>query len=492
MTSFYVIMILGDNMKKKILIISIVIIILMLILSFFHLKKDINNLDVFFFKNDDEKYYLFDTAGNRLTNDTYDKVLDYIVASTLVYKDDEVSIIDKHGKVLKDEDDYSEILRYASFYKATKGDKTYLLDNNGDVIKDITDDEVISFKGANKYLIIDSKDTYEIVLYNGKSIYKFAKKDDILPTVNQLDNLSSVFYDDKTIIFDSDTGKVINTIEDNIHYCINSKNNDVIVLNTCSNTYQEKLRYKVIIDDKVKNIDSNCSLISLSGNNILCENNNKKYLLDEDLKNRLDVSGMINYIDYDNYIKEDNNRVEFFKNGKSVKTIDNVTLMNLGYQSDDYYILKADDYYYYYDISGKLMFDGKYNDANIFDNNSLALVSNGTLEFLIDKKGNRVTEEVTSIISYSDFYIISNERSGLLDSRGKKILDMEYDSIDLLDDNNHNYALLKRGQESIIYDIDNKKIIGTYDNIETFTNYYRAGNKYYTYNGKLIYESNKK
>lgn len=477
-------------MKKRFLVIIIIFILLLGILLIFNKKKNDESLIVFFFKNNQEKFILYDNEGNKISDIEYDNVLDYVLDSTLVYKDSKVSVLDKNGKYLVKENEYDEIIRYAAFYKATKDDRTFLLDNKGKIIKDITSSKIVSFKGAQKYIILEDDESYEVVLYDGKEVYKFVKDNDVLPTVNQLDNLASIFYKNLTIIFDTTNGDIINTVDDNIHYCIKEKNDNIILLNSCTNTYQEKVKYKVSIDNDIKKIPEMCDSVSLSGENILCENETKKQLLDNELNVKLDVTSSISYIDYNNYIKEVDGKVEFYNNNKLVKKVDNATIKNFGYQNDNYYILNINELYYYYDDMGNLKIDNGFSEANSFDKNSFAVVVNNSKEYLIDKNGNKKSDGVESIVSFSDFYIIKSEYIGLLNKDGNRLLKSEYDNINLLSDNKHDYALLTKDNKYSIYDIDNDKIVGTYNSeVETFNYYYKVDNKYYTYNGKEIYES---
>ena len=471
-------------MKKTIIII---IIILLLIGGFLYFRKSPETSkepNVFFLKNDDNKYLLFSEDGKRFSDAIYDDVLDYILSSTLVYRNSLVSIIDKKGKELAGPNEYDDIVRYAAFYKATKKDKNYLLDNNAKVITDVTTKEIYNFKGANNFVIVADNDEYIIYLYNGKKIKTFKKIDDNIPTVNALDNDVSIYYNEELIIFDANNGQILYDDKSDYQYCINDIKDDILLLNSCST---KEIIYKILKDQEMISLSDKCLEVSLNDQALECTMDDGLYLLNKDYEPSLKIEG-VNYRDENNYLKQNGEDVEIYEDGKKVDTISQASLVNNGYQRDAYYIILKDNLYYYYDGKEKVISEG-YDDAKLFMDNDLALVKKDGKEFLIDRKGEAVTKKYQSVAVYQDFYITLNESYGLLNHEGKEILKDIYDEITIHD---NNYALITKGNHHLLYDIDEAKVLAeTTSSIEIAKQYYKVDDTYYTYNGVEIYKQNK-
>ena len=97
----------SKNSKKVILIFLAILIIILCVIAFFYLKKDKNkNLEtditssnVFFIKNEDNKYALFNDDGEQLTEFIFTSIDDFVNGTSLVRKDDAYGIIDSKGNM---------------------------------------------------------------------------------------------------------------------------------------------------------------------------------------------------------------------------------------------------------------------------------------------------------------------------------------------------------------------------------------------------------
>ena len=98
------------------------------------------------------------------------------------------------------------------------------------------------------------------------------------------------------------------------------------------------------------------------------------------------------------------------------------------------------------------------------------------------------------IINSKTKIVEKNKLKGIIDVNGKVIVDCIYSDIDRKSMNNK-YAILKTTDSKyVLYDITNRKEIIKSDSYPGLSYQYFSINKdgvnqYYTYNGKLIYES---
>lgn len=493
----------------RVLAVLIILLLILLVIKFISMgtKKEINPeiSSSFFIKNKDDKYAMFNDKGKKITDFLYDSVEElYNGVAKVKDKDGNVAIINDKGKYVVKPGKYTNIIQNGGIFSAESKENSYsLLNSNGKKLLKSSSLEIKSNSYLYSATIVLNKDKYIVYTYNGKKVYTFKVNEDaenkIAPTASSFEKYVSVYYDGLTVIFDTNTGKIISKIKGNEQYCISgaTDDGDIIGLHTCVTWYEEteSVKYKVLVNGKLKDKDGECDSLSLSGNNIVCTKNNVSHLLDKKLKiHDVDLS-RISYKDTKNYaIKVDNN-VQIIKNGKKVKTIENAVLSDKGYTENGIYLVYKDKEYIFYDYKGKELFGKKFNKAITFDSNGLARVSeDGENYYFIDIKGNKVGDYLDASYQNKDYYIITKDnKKGVMDKTGKMLIDVINDNVEIKSNGEDLYAFVKKGDDFKLISLENKKEVLTFDTTPTFLDHYIKVTKddktiYYTYTGKKLYE----
>ena len=120
-------------------------------------------------------------------------------------------------------------------------------------------------------------------------------------------------------------------------------------------------------------------------------------------------------MDRETFVTKEDDGYSFYKNGKMVKHLTDISSMNTG-KATDYFILKSSkDYlYYYYDKDGNKVIDKGFKIAQSFDENGLAIVGDDYYTYyLIDKKGKKVGDTYYNIsrLGETDKYKVSTKDS---------------------------------------------------------------------------------
>lgn len=515
-----------NNKNKLVLVIIVILIAILGIVAFFYFKKDkatnkdfdINYSTSFFIKDSNDKYALFSDDGKKLTDFIFTSASDFVNGTSLVKKDDSYGIINANGKMTVDFGKYTYITDAAGMYKVHGEDyHYYLINGEGKVLYDMENMNLDTFIGADTYSILEDKNskTYKVLNYEGKAIISFPinenAKDD--PSTNEEDGYISVFYDNKNYILNPVTGKVITSFDSNLHYCVNNVEEDgkIITMNSCVSWFesQDKTYYKFIKDGKLYDLTDKCEIVYYSDGTLLCENDYKKYLLDSNLNLGVETSGKA-YVDNNTYAMAKDgsfNGVDFYNNGSVVKNVECRSLKETGYMKNGLYILGTyhskscgteSGTYEYYKSNGENAFGKSYARAETFDKNGLAKVSDDKENYyLIDTNGKKVSQDYSSISLYSGYYIVTkNDLKGIIDKEGNVIVDCLYSRIDITEKQNKKYAILTTSDSKyVIYDISKKSEIMTFDSSPSLNTHYISiskdgKNQYYTYNGKMFYETN--
>ena len=472
------------------------------------------NYSTAFFLREDDKYALFSNDGKKLTGFEFTYAGTIVNGTAIVKKDDAYGVIGSNGKMVVDFGKYKYISGVGALYKVRDNEgNEYLLDSKGKKISDLKNAEVNSYIGENLYVILHDKEakSYKVLDQDGKAVVSFAEvKDAEKPATNSEDGYVSVFYNDKNYILNLNTGKKVLDFDSDAHYCVNNVSEDekVITMNTCVGMFekQDETKYKFIKDNKLYDLSDKCDKVVYSSETLVCMKDNKKYLLDSKLNVGANVDSAA-YIDSDHYAKLKDgsfNGVDFYDKDKVVKNVECRTIKEIGYNKN-YYVLgtyystkcnTTSGKYEFYDKDGNKMFDKTFERINNFDNNSLARVSeNKTSYYLINTKGKKVSDEYDSISNNNDNYIVTkNNLKGILNSKGKLVIEPKYKSADIYEIQGVKYAkLTTEDKKYIIYNIDNDKKIMTLDTNPSLAENYiytiTDGKKtYYTYKGKEIYK----
>jgi hypothetical protein len=141
------------------------------------------------------------------------------------------------------------------------------------------------------------------------------------------------------------------------------------------------------------------------------------------------------------------------------------------------------------------MFDKSFKSAKLFDSNKLVQVSEEKgIYYLIDEKGNKVSDAYSEIVLKDKFYMVkSDSKKGILDSEGKEIVFGDYSNITIDSTNNDSFAVLETTDKKYeVYNLSTKKQVMSSDNKVSVQKHYMIvtvdGKKeYYTFSGKKFY-----
>lgn len=502
--------------KHRTIILRVIAILILLILILFVIKfismgskKDYDPevSTSFFIQNNDGKYAMFNEKGKKLTDFIYESVEElYNGVAKVKDTDGKVAIINEKGKYVVKPGKYNSIIQNGGIFRVEEKENTYsILKSNGKKLIKSDNAEIKSNSYLYNATIVLNKDKYIIYTYNGKKVYTFKankkenEEENIAPTSSNYKEFVSVFYDGLTVIFNASTGKIIAKIKDAEQYCINNASEDgkTIGLNTCVTWYEnsENVKFKVIIDGKVKDKDGECDAISLYDENIICTKNETNHLMDKKLKILDTDLSQMSYKDTKNYAVKVGNNVQILKNGKTVKTIENAILSDKGYTKYGIYLIYKDKEYTFYNTKGKELFGKKFNKAITFDSNGLARVSeDGENYYFIDTNGKRVGDYLDTSYQNKDYYIITKDnKKGVMNKKGKILVDVINENVEIKSNGDKNYAFVKKDDKYKLISLDTKKEIISFNTTPAFLDHYIKLTEddkttYYTYSGKKIYE----
>ena len=479
--------------------------------------REVENYNTAFFIKEGSKYALFSDEGKQLTG------FDFTYASTisngtaLVKIDDVSAVIKADGKMLIDLGKYKYIYRESGLYKVNdENGNQYLLDSKGKKIADMADKELSTYIGEEYLLLLDkTKNEYTVLDSKGNSLVTFAKGDsEEKPSTNEAKNFVSVYNNGKNYILDLISAKKLLEFDADAHYCVNNASDDgkIITLNSCVGTFQkqDKVTYRVIKDGKLYDLSDKCDTVGYNGENLTCKKDSKNYLLDSNLNVGISTDSA-SYTDSEHYAKAKSgsfNGIDFYEKDNVVKNVECRTMHEYGYNKSGLIILTTyfskpcgtqSGSYEFYNNKGEKQFDKTFASAQKFDDNGFARVSEDRQTYyLIDTKGNKVTDDYKSISTRSDYYVVSkDELVGLLDEKAKVIVEPKYKSVDILTKNGVKYAkFTTTDSKYVIYNLKDNKEVATFDSApNTTSNDYmvvtRDGKKvYYTYTGKEFYTEN--
>lgn len=460
----------------------------------------------FFIRDNKGKYALFNEKGKKLSDFIYDSTYSFINDVALVYNEKEgYALINNKGKDIISYGKYNYISAYAGLYKV-RSDKGYkLLDSEGKTLIDAESIDVSSYGDDYPFSIVTANKEVKVISYDGSTITTFKyDKDAKSPTVNHINEYSTVFYNGKNVVFNSKTKKVINESKTSVHYCINNvgKEGKILTLNSCALWYEtlSEKKQAVIVKGKLIDLSKKCDDISLYEDVLTCSTSNGEYFVKVSGK-KATLGSKINsrsaFIDDENYVtrNEKNYKLDFYKNGKKVKTID-ASLSSTGKMLNDVYVLYVDNGYEFYNKEGKKVIKQNFKYASAFDQNGLARVSDdGSTYYLINEKGKKVSDKYGSISAYVNYYLVTNKNGlkGIINKKGKEILSTKYTSIVLKTIRDTYYAVATdKDGKYFLYNLDKDKLIKeSKDSITLSEHYIKVSGKkvaYYTFKDKLIYE----
>jgi hypothetical protein len=477
-------------------------------------KNEYQNTYYFFYNaNETGKYALYNENGKKITENLYDEFGQIINDTAYIKQDDKYGIIDIYGKNLVELGKYKSIERVGFFYKVTdSNDKTYLIDSDEKIIYDKENSEINKGLYYNYYYITDkTNNTYTYYNYKGEEIVSLPIYENVeKPFASYESDYIGIYYNNMIYMYNVETKKEVTKfdIDKYVYISYVNKEYEAIFLNA---TWIDKTA-RFVYEGKYYNLDDKCDKIIPTTGSILCQSNDRHstvYMLDENfnLTFKIENTLFMSNSTYATTSTENKNSVDFYSDGKLVKTVDCLEVSSTGEYTKDLYRIKSvkndscpnsDEKYKFYTTSGDVAFDKSFTDVTKFDDNGLAIVSeDGTNYYLINKQGEKVSKEYTKITASdtSKFYVtVLDEKYGALDSTGKVLFKNEYKSISYKEINTNSdtfIALQKEEGEYILYNMRNhRKNKYKADDVKTTEHYIYTKKddvKYcYTYNGVLL------
>lgn len=504
--------------KKSKLPIILVIVILLLVGAcvYFFLTKGKNNSDTLdtkkstsFFLYSDGKYALFNEDGKKLIDFIFSSAGEFVNGSAYVKNGKEAGVINDKGKYIIELGKYKTVRDYKGFYVVGTENEELLLSSAGKTITSMKNASIVNH--TDTYIAIEEEKAYKIYNINGSLIKSITKQGDEELSIDDDDVFISVYYNGKNYVINTSTGKEIASYNAPTTNCFHSISSDgkKLSLNSCVQFYDDdKYNTSVVIDNgKVYDVSETCRVVNFYENGaVICvDHSSKQFLLDDKYNVGINVAYVF-FIDSANYVDKGTtgNLVTFHYDGK-VKTNNCLsTLFNGDYVNEGLYILyeresegcSGENKYAYYKADGERAF-GSYKRAEKFNKKGFAQVSNdGVKYYLIDKKGNKVTDEYDRIdgaLNDEYYYVTSGGKKGVISADGNVLLDVKYEGASATMYNKQYALLTVTKNEYVLYDLKNKKEIVKLDSKPDFYREYFITRKdgktsYYTYNGKMFFE----
>ena len=529
----------GNNENIKKIVIGIVA-VAVVIGGFFGIKSllsgssttldaaSLNRSTAFAIGNSSDKNAIFNNDGKRLTDFIYKYVDGFFNGTAIVTTENgDDGLISQSGKMIIPVGKYTSISEYGGLYKLTDKNYNYTLSNSsGKIVSDLKTEKLAEYFD-NYYVMLESDNNYIFMNYNGVRFLTIAKNKTISsePVTDETDSLLSIFYNGKNYIYDAITGKKVIEFAADIKYCVsdnNMINSGGIILQSCKGNefYNDSKDYKYVLNGSIKfESKDECSPLQFNSGSIICtynSNENKIKIYDENGNKTVGMDWYTaSYNSFNSYVKnvDSGNGVEFYENGKLIKTVDCFEVGDKAHTYKNIYVLSfsssstcvstAGKYEQYFKSNGTPLNDEKFQFAYNFDENGLAIVKK-----IVDKKyvyslinttGKVIAKDYLDITNASfvggssEYYIVTKgDTDALINTKGEVLISAKKIPTYKKVDGTIYFVLNKNDKDSTIYNVKTKKeVLTVAKDFKWNDNYIEvtSGTKteYYTYTGKLFY-----
>ena len=406
--------------------------------------------------------------------------------------------------------------RYIVSKFTNEGLKQGLLDEN---LKELTrfNYDNISYSKSGLFLFVRGE-TMGLMNSEGKEIYSYVVDEvdnrDIsieISSSESTEKYAKIKINDSSTIINTKTGKEvykytlsdIYVLDNNVFYVkpnSDSENNKYFVIKDDRVVY-ETSNYKRL---RVEDINSNVAIgikdnakkdyINLSTKEVINSNNN----IDYEYSDGVVLEKSHNFtVDKDEYKILYKNKVigEF----TDIKPLDN-TFTN-GFMK----IKESDSKYGFINKKGKVITSKGYDNLSDFEDYGYAVVTNDNSYGVINSNGKEVIKPEYDEIVLLDsdlfntvkksgneevFVFRVNDKYGIINSKGKILIKPIYKEFSLV---STKYPIIKAtyNNEEILINLStfNELTMKIDDEVNVYENYITIGDKYYNYNGNLIYET---
>lgn len=466
-----------------------------------------------------------DESGNKVVNTKYTSGTDFYKGYAIVKNQNNLSaVINGKGSLNSSFGEYFYIERYGNRYVASKftneGLKLALLDSKLNELTRYKYDNITYVK--NNAFLFTKDDTMGVLNYNGKEVYSY--------TVDEVDNKNisievSKVNDDKikdryAMIKVNNSSTIINlltgeevykytlddiyVLENNVFYIKPKKSDNYryMILKNNSIVYETSIYKNVKRDNFESNIllcfkdNSSIDYINLNTSKVINENQNIDYYYGD---------GIILEKKHDFNINKDVYTIS--NSNKTLGKFEDIKPVDGKFSNGLLKVYVDNEKYNFINKKGSLINNRVYDEADDFNEFGYSIVSSNNLYGVLNSDGEEVVKSNYDKIEYLNddlfklmkekynkelFIYYKNGKCGLIDSKGNIAINSGYDKFKYI---TSKYPIIigKYEKEDILINLENEKdlkIQATKD-VSIHENYIINNDKYYNYDGKLIYDKSK-
>ena len=406
--------------------------------------------------------------------------------------------------------------RYIVSKFTNEGLKQGLLDEN---LKELTrfNYDNISYSKSGLFLFVRGE-TMGLMNSEGKEIYSYVVDEvdnrDIsieISSSESTEKYAKIKINDSSTIINTKTGKEVYKYTLSDIYVLD---NNVFYVKL--NSDSENNKYFVIKDDRVVYETSNYKRLRVEDINsnvaIGIKDNAKKDYINLSTKEVINSNDNIDYEYSDGVVLEkshnftvDKDEYKILYNNKVIGEFTDIKPLDNTFTNGFMKIKESDSKYGFINKKGKVITSKGYDNLSDFEDYGYAVVTNDNSYGVINSNGKEVIKPEYDEIVLLDsdlfntvkkssneevFAFRVNDKYGIINSKGKILIKPIYIEFSLV---STKYPIIKAtyNNEEILINLStfNELTMKIDDEVNVYENYITIGDKYYNYNGNLIYET---
>lgn len=406
--------------------------------------------------------------------------------------------------------------RYIVSKFTNEGLKQGLLDEN---LKELTrfNYDNISYSKSGLFLFVRGE-TMGLMNSEGKEIYSYVVDEvdnrDIsieISSSESTEKYAKIKINDSSTIINTKTGKEVYKYTLSDIYVLDNN-----VFYVKPNSDSENNKYFVIKDDRVVYETSNYKRLRVEDINsnvaIGIKDNAKKDYINLSTKEVINSNDNIDYEYSDGVVLEkshnftvDKDEYKILCNNKVIGEFTDIKPLDNTFTNGFMKIKESDSKYGFINKKGKVITSKGYDNLSDFEDYGYAVVTNDNSYGVINSNGKEVIKPEYDEIVLLDsdlfntvkkssneevFAFRVNDKYGIINSKGKILIKPIYIEFSLV---STKYPIIKAtyNNEEILINLStfNELTMKIDDEVNVYENYITIGDKYYNYNGNLIYET---
>lgn len=401
------------------------------------------NHELYLLPNASEKYAVFNSAAEQLSEFLYDGVALFYKHGVVLNQGEKQVLMTNEGKVLLDAEAMSKHTLFGPFYYETEASEKVVRNFKGEVV-DLSIPSANVYNYSKDFVLINKGKEYAFYDVDGEELLSFPVETTSSIYVQSKDDLIYLVHGDDQYLYDLKSKEKLIEKNEKEQICNWNKAGDLVVFNYC-----EKLEsFYVYYDNKeLYKIDAETCQYRILDDRLYCVSQK-----DDEPIIKLETSGHA-------YAKQTLEGVEIYRSSKLLDTIKGANLINRENLSDVYSLAIKDgeaEKYLFYDLDAKQVLSDKYVISNGFDISGNAVVAEKSREeYLIDAKGKTISSKYDYIMTIADsdlaFYVAHKGNSvSILSTAGKEVYSSEHP----------NYVTDKTAQRTlfVFYNEDSDKV----------------------------------